>query len=121
MECMNDCASLGLLRHANVCLRQFFDRFSGTPVIGGDEELRALLQLHEVLDSVGTLLDGRLQNVANRDVRDALGGYRENLMRLRSELAYLQESAIARRASLDFRREHLHGAKAWSAASRAVT
>jgi|SRR5271165_2967583 len=121
MECMNDSASLELLRHANACFRLFFDRFSGARISGSGEELRALLQLHAALESVGALLDSGLQSATNLDVRQALGCYRENLLRLRGELAYLQDSAMARRASLDFRREHLYGAKAWCAASRATS
>ena len=121
MECMNDRAGLELLRRANACFRLFFDRFAGAREPGGEEELRALLQLHEVLESVGALLDGRLQAATSREAREALGCYRENLIRLRRELAYLQGSAMARRASLDLQREHLYGAKAWCAASRAIS
>jgi len=120
MECMNDSAELDLLRRANTCFSDFFSRFPGaTPA--PDEELCALLQLHEVLESVGALLDGRLQSTANRDIREALGCYRENLLRLRTELARMQECATVRRASLDSRREHLMGAKAWCSVSRACT
>jgi len=121
MECMNDSASLELLRRANSCFRRFFERFSGAPVSSGDEELRALLQLHEVLESVGALLDGRLQGTTNREVRQALGFYRENLLRLRRELAIMEGSAIACRVHLDSRREHLYAAKAWCAASRTIS
>ncbi len=120
MECINDNASLDLLRRANTCLTGFFERSSGAPAAGTYEELRALLRLHEVVESVGVLLDGRLQSTINPDVRDALGYYRDNLVRLRSELAIMQGSAIARRASLDSRREHLYGAKAWCSVSRAI-
>jgi hypothetical protein len=86
---------------------------------GPDEELQALPQLHELLQSVGVLLDGRLQSISNRDVREALGCYRDNLLRLRSELAHMQECAVVRRASLDSRREHLCGTQARCSVSRA--
>jgi hypothetical protein len=119
MECIDDNAILELLRRANTCFSDFFARFPGAPALGPDEELRALLQLHELLESVGALLDGRLQSISNRDVREALGCYRENLLRLRSQLAHMRECAIVRRASLDSRREHLCGAKAWCSVSRA--
>jgi len=119
MECINDSASLELLRQANTCFSDFFSRFPGAPAAGPGEELHALLQLHEFLESVGALLDGRLQSSSNPDVREALGCYRENLLRLRSELARMQECAMVRRASLDSRREHLCGAKAWCSLSRA--
>jgi hypothetical protein len=121
MERIEDSGSLELLRRANTCFTQFFERSPGSPAPGPDEELGALLQLHEMLESVGALLDGRLQSAANQDVRQALGSYRENLVRLRSELAVMQESAVARRASLDMRREHLCSARAWCVASRAIS
>ena len=121
MECLDDRASLELLRRANSCFSRFFERFSGAAVAGSEEESRALLQLHEVLESVGALLDGRLQSATNREVREALRCYRENLIQLRSELAIMEGSAIACRARLDFRRQHLYGAKAWCAAARALS
>src|SRR5271165_4791001 len=120
MECMNDSATLDLLRRANSCFGRFFEQFSGAPVSGSDQELRGLLQLHDVLESVGALFDGRLQGAANREVREALGFYRENLLRLRRELAVMEGSAIASRVHLDSRRQHLYAAKAWCAASRAI-
>jgi len=120
MECINDSASLELLRRANTCFTGFFERFSGALAASPDEELRVLLRLHEMVESVGVLLDGRLQSTAHPDVREALGCYRDNLVRLRGKLAIMQQSAIARRASLDSRREHLYGAKAWCSVSRAI-
>ncbi len=120
MECISDGASLELLQRANSCFGRFFEQFAGVPVTGGDDELHALLQVQEMLESVGALLDGRLQSASKRDVREALGCYRENLVRLRRQLAIMQESAIARRARLDSRREHLDGAQAWCAVSRAI-
>lgn len=120
MERIDDSANLELLRRANTCFSRFFERLAVPPAASPEEELGALLQLHEMLESVGALLDGRLQSAVNREVRGALGSYRENLVKLRSELAVMQKSAIARRASLDARREHLCSAKAWCAASRAI-
>jgi hypothetical protein len=120
MECLTDSAPLELLWRANACFRLFFDQFSDPRQSGTDEELRALRQLHEVMESVRSLLDGRLQSSTDREVREALGCYRENLVRLRRELASRQEAAMARRASLDSRREHLHATRAWCAASRAI-
>ena len=121
MECMNDSASLELLRRANTYFTGFFEHFSGARAAGTEEELRALLGLHKMVESVGVWLDGPLQSTTNPEVREALGCYRENLVRLRNELAIMQESAIARRASLDSRREHFYGAKAWCSVSRAIT
>jgi hypothetical protein len=120
MERMNDSANLELLERANACFTCFFARFSGAPAAGPDEELRALLQLHEALQSVGALLDGRLQSAISHEVCPALDCYRQNLVRLRSQLAIMQQNAIARRERLDCRQEHLRGAKAWCVASRAI-
>lgn len=121
MERMSDGASLELLWRANACFRRFFELLLLSPVTGSNEELGVLLQLHETVESVGALLDGRLQSAACRDVREALTCYRENLVRLRDELARMQESAMARRAGLDRQREHLSGAKAWCAAARTIS
>jgi hypothetical protein len=121
MECVTDGANLELLRRANSCLGRFFEESAGATALGSDEEFRALLQVQQMLESVGALLDGRLQNASNPDVRRALGCYRENLIRLHRELAILQEATIAHRALLDSRRHHLYGAKAWCAASRAIS
>src|SRR5271169_2400606 len=104
MECVNDGPSLELLRRANSCFERFFERFAGATALGSDQELHALLQVQQMLESVGALLDGRLQSASNPDVRRALGCYRENLIRLRRELAILQQTTIAHRALLDSRR-----------------
>jgi hypothetical protein len=120
MERINDVTGLELLLRANACFSRFFERFSGVSTAGSSEELRALLHLHEALQSVGALLDGRLQSTIDPDVREALGRYRENLVRLRSQLAIMQQSAVASRERLYCRQEHLRGAKAWCAVSRAI-
>jgi hypothetical protein len=120
MECIDDSLNLKLLQRANVCFAAFFERFSGAPSAAPDDELRALLQLHEALESVGALLDGRLQSAISHEVCPALDCYRQNLVRLRSQLAIMQQNAIARRERLDCRQEHLRGAKAWCVASRAI-
>jgi len=121
MERIDDGASLQLLRRANSCFGRFFDQFASAATLGSDEELLALLQIQEMLETVGALLDGRLQSASNRDVREALGCYRENLIHLRHELALMQEATIARRALLDSRRQHLYRTKAWCAVSRAIS
>ena len=120
MERINDSASLDLLRRANSCFGRFFAQFSGAPAAGSDDELRALLQLHEMLEAVGAVLDGRLQATAGQDTREALGCYRENLIHLQRELAVMEESVISRRARLDSRREHPYGAKDWYVVSRTI-
>jgi hypothetical protein len=111
--------SLELLRRANGHLGRFFERFSSAPVMGTDEEVAALLQLARALQSIGALLDGRLQASADQQIRQELAHYRENLVHLRNELARMQESAASCRARLDSRQKHLHAAQAWCAASRA--
>jgi hypothetical protein len=121
MERIDDSASLELLRRANSCFGRFFEQFANPTALGADEELRALLQVHEMLESVGALLDGGLQSASHRDVREALGCYRQNLIHLRRELAIMQQATIARRALLDSHRQHLYGIKAWCAVSRAIS
>ncbi len=113
--------SLDLLRRANGRLGRFFERFSGAPVMGSGEEVAALLQLERALQSVGALLDGRLQASADQAIRQELARYRENLLRLRNELARMQESAVGCRTRLDGRLKHLHAAQAWCAASRGAS
>jgi len=120
MERLNDNAGLELLQSANACLADFFVRFSSTPVAGHDEELRALQQLQQALESVRPLLDGRLQNIPGDEVSHALQCYRQNLIRLRTQLSLMQQSAIAQRERLDCRQFHLANAKAWCAISRAT-
>ncbi len=121
MECVSDNAKLELLQQANACLEHFFGWFAGTRATAADQELRALLQVQETLESVGALLDGRLQSACRRDVGEALGRYRENLVRLRCQLAIMQSAALTRRAGFDSHREHLHAAMAWCSASRAIS
>jgi len=121
MARLNQDACLQLLRHANACLARFRARFSGAPILGSDEELEALLQIREALESVGALLDGRLQAVQDAQVRQELAWYRQNLVLLHGELAALQDLATSCRTRLASRQKHLHAAKAWCAASRAVS
>jgi len=63
------------------------------------------------LHAVGGWLDGRLQKSADHEVRQELARYRENLLRLRRELANMQESAVGCRARLYSRQKHLHAAQ----------
>jgi hypothetical protein len=121
MERIDDTAGLELLQRANACFTDFFAHFSSAPSAAPDEELRALLQLHEALQSVGALLDGRLQRSLNRETSVALDGYRRNLIRLRRQLTLMEQSATSRRGRLDIRQQHLTGARAWCAASRAIS
>src|SRR5580698_30933 len=116
-----DCGSLELLRQANSRLTRFFDRFAGAPVLGTDEELQAMLEVERTLKSVAALLDGRLQSDPTVGVREELARYRVQLLRLRDELARMEQSAAGCRSRLSARHKHLHAAQAWCAASRATT
>jgi hypothetical protein len=118
MERIDEQASLELLRRANDRFGHFFARFSGAPVLGTDEEVEALLQIERTLQSVGVFLDGRLQRNKAVQVCDELARYRVNLVRLRRELAHMQNAAIGCRAQLASRQKHLQAAKAWCTASR---
>ncbi|MFZ0311877.1 MAG: hypothetical protein WAL85_04135 [Candidatus Korobacteraceae bacterium] len=121
MERIDEPASLELLRRANERFSRFFVRFAGAPVLGTDEEVQALLQIERSLQSVGVLLDGRLQRCQNGAVRDELARYRANLVRLRHELAIMQSAALSCRERLALRQKHLQAAKAWCTASRATS
>jgi hypothetical protein len=118
---MNEQVSMELLRRANERFGRFFARFSGAPVLGTDEEVKALLQIEDTLHSVGVFLDGRLQRSQSPPVRDELARYRANLVRLRHELASMQSAALSCRERLASRQKNLQAAKAWCAASRATT
>ncbi len=116
-----DPGNLELLRRANSRLTQFFARFAGAPVFGTDEELHSMLEIEHTLKSVAALLDGRLQSDPNIGVREELARYRVHLLRLRDELARMEQSAAESRARLVGRQKHLHAARAWCAASRTTT
>ncbi|HUI83931.1 MAG TPA: hypothetical protein VL240_06895 [Candidatus Binatia bacterium] len=121
MERIDDRLHLELLRGANARFERFFARFSGAPVLGTDEEVEALLQIERTLETVGDFLDGRLQQSQHSEVRQELGRYRANLLRLRQELAIMQSSAADSQTRLLARQKHLHAAKAWCAVSRVTT
>jgi hypothetical protein len=120
MERVNEQAGMELLRQANHCLSRFFARFSGVPVAGDDEEIKAMIQVENALQAVGPYLDGRLQRNTSDQVRDELARYRDNLLRLRLELTAMESSALDARARLSARQNHLEAAKEWCAASRAT-
>jgi hypothetical protein len=113
-------AGVELLRQANQCFGLFFARFSGVPVVGADEEVKAMIQVENALRAVGPYLDGRLQGNPVDEVQQELTRYRENLLRLRLELAAMESSALDTRARLSARQNHLAAAKEWCAASRAT-
>jgi DNA repair exonuclease SbcCD ATPase subunit len=121
MERVDDKANLELLRRANQRFDHFFARFAGAPVLGTTEEVEALLQMEATLKSVGAFLDGRLQSSQADLVRDELACYRANLVRLREELARMQNAANHCRTQLSARQKNLHAAQAWCAASRSIT
>ena len=115
---MSDTVRLETLQRANSCFAQFFERFCGAPVLGTEEEVQALLRIEQTLDSVGVLLDGRLQDTQDPSVHEELAAYHQNLLRLRHELADMQASAMACQANLSSQHQHLHAVKAWCALAR---
>lgn len=120
MERIDDSIDLKLLQRANLRLADFFERFSDATATSPDEELPALLGLHDVLESVGVLLDARPHGATSLEVCAALDCYRRNLVRLHGQLAIMEQSAMAHRGLLDRRQRHLSGARAWATASRAL-
>ncbi len=120
MERLNEQDGVELLRQANQCFGRFFTRFSGAPVVGDDEEVKAMMQVEEALQAVGPYLDGRLQSNPSDEVREELARYRDNLLRLRLELTAMESSALDARARLSARQNHLEAAKEWCAASRTI-
>jgi hypothetical protein len=106
------------LRRANRDLDHFLARFSRAAVLGTDEEVTALLQVQRTLTSIGGLLKQDIQQSDDDDVQNELAIYRANLIKLRRELADLQDSAAACKARLFARQEKLAAAQAWCAASR---
>jgi hypothetical protein len=121
MERLNDQSGLELLRQANENFGRFFARSSGTAVLGGDEEVAAMLQVESTLKSVGAFLDGRLQGSEDSRLRNELSRYRANLVRLRHQLAAMQNAAAACQRQLLDRQRHLDGIKSWCVASRSTT
>ena len=84
------------------------------------EVVEAMLEVERVLRSVGTLLNRGLRASQDTAMRDEIGRYRENLLRLHRELSAMENSAIRSRARLFTREEHLQAAQAWCAAARST-
>ncbi len=118
MECLEH--DLELVRHANDEFSRFFARFSGSPVMGTDDEVYAMREIEKALRSVGSALQGKLRTSSRSEVRDELRLYRENLLRLRHELAEMEGSAMACRARLFTRERHLDAARSWCQTARAT-
>lgn len=118
MERMNNGNELELLRRANLRLDHFLVRFARAAVFGTDEEVEAILEVQRTLESVGALLKQEIQRSKDEDVQSELAIYRANLIKLRRELAELQDCALSCQARLFARQKHLHAAQAWCAASR---
>ncbi len=117
MERLTTAICLDALRRANAQLTNFFAHFSGVPVVGTKEEVAALLQVEHTLHSVGRLLKRGVQQSSDPAVREELASYGTNLVRLRRELAIMQNSATGSRVRLVAKQNHLHGAQAWCAAA----
>ncbi len=112
---------LDRLRQANDELSRFFARFAGSPALGSDDEVEALLSMERTVREVGKLLDWDLLHSRDEHVRDELELYRQNLARLRRELSILQGSAIDCRARLFVRENHLQAARAWADTTGSTT
>src|SRR5271165_3114478 len=115
MERLNTAACLDVWRHANVHLTNYFARFSGAPVLGTREEVEALLHVERTLRSVATLLEQGVHRCSDPVIREELASYGNHLIRLRRELAIMQNSAAGCQARLLARQKHLHAAQAWCA------
>ena len=112
-------SSVELVRRANERFYVFFERFGGRPVEGTDDELQAMLEIERGLRSVGTVLEGGIEN-SSGELHEELAEYRENLMRLREELRRMENSATATRDHLFTREQHLQATRAWCDAARAT-
>jgi len=110
---------LNVLLTANARLANFFDRFSGMPVQGTQQEVEALSQVELALHSVGNLLNQGVQQSNDKKVREELAKYGTHLLRLQRELAVMQGVAADCRARLSARQKHLQAAQAWCNASQA--
>jgi hypothetical protein len=117
---MNTGVCLDVLRQANASLASFFERFSGMPVTGSKREIEALSQVEQVLHSVGNLLKQGIQGSEDTQVKEELFKYGAYLLRLRLELAAMQNLAVECRARLRVRQKHLNTAQAWCEASQAT-
>lgn len=120
MERITETSSIEVLRNANEGLERFFERFAGTPVVGTDEELQAMLRIEQTLKAVGALLENGSQASADAAVRQELAVYRRNLVRLRHELGLMANCTSEARGRLVTRATHLQAARAWCAASRGI-
>jgi hypothetical protein len=106
-----------LLLRANAQLSQFFASFAEAPVEGTRRELEALRQVEDTLQAVGAVLR-TAQDEPQTGIGEQLVCYRRNLLRLRQELARMQQAALISRALVSARLRHLHGAQAWCATAK---
>jgi hypothetical protein len=111
-------AGVELLRSANESFQRFFEHFAGLPVQGTAEEVTAMRQVEQTLQSVGRLLNKDVQASPDPRLRSEILRYRDNLLRLRQELSAMESSAASCRSRLSNREQHLDAAKAWCAATR---
>jgi hypothetical protein len=116
MARLEESAGVDLLRHANRSLREFLAR-NGEAVQGSDDDVQAMLEVERTLRAVGGELE-RLQHTDCPDVRVELELYRDNLVRLRRQLAIMQSAATECHARLFVREKHLRAAHEWCAATR---
>lgn len=110
-----------VLRLANGHLVEFFARYSGVSVCGSSDDVEAMLGVERVLRSVAPVLKGFHCKLISPELSAEIDRYRVNLLRLRQELAAMQESAADTRTRLADRHRHLQAAMAWTSATRATT
>jgi hypothetical protein len=118
MERLEKPAEIDVLRDANQGLRAFLARSAGD-VQGSEDDVGAMLEVERILRAVGRELD-RLRCCDRDDVRVELELYRDNLVRLRQQLGFLQKSATECQARLFIREKHLRAAQQWCAASHST-
>jgi hypothetical protein len=119
MARLEEVSSFDLVRRANEAFYVFFERFAGMPVEGTEDELRAMLEIEQTLNSMGAALEGGMRNTSN-ELHHELAEYRENLLRLRDELRRMENSATKTRGRLFTREQHLQATRAWCDAARST-
>jgi hypothetical protein len=115
MARLDESAGLNVLRDANRSLGEFLAR--NAEAVQGSDDVQAMLEVERTLRAVGSELE-RLQRIDRPDVRLELELYRDNLVRLRRQLAIMQSAATECQARLFVRQKHLRAAQEWCAATR---
>lgn len=118
MERVSQDTPLDKLCRANERLTLFLNQFSAASVSGTDQEVECLLQVEQILQSVGMLLSEGVQDSEDPNLQQELRRYRDNLISVLRELSRMQKSAMACRARVCSSQQHLSAVKAWCITSR---